>query len=146
VIKFRSEATIERPVEDVRRFLATTERYGEWMPVSNVHMVKGTADESGSVMSMTMGGPGGKRYEMEFEVAEASHERYVWRVLSGGPMRGEYRAELSAVDPARTHVVYAGEVQLKGLMRLMSPFVAREMQNGEANELTRMKQLLEAGA
>jgi uncharacterized protein YndB with AHSA1/START domain len=144
MIKFRSEATIARPVDDVRKFLATTDRYGEWMPVSNVHMVKGTSDQAGSVVSMAMGGPGGKRYDMEFEVAEATPRKYVWRTLKGGPLRGEYRAELEPVNTNSTRVVYSGEVALTGLWRLMTPFVARELQNGEASELKKMKQLLEA--
>jgi hypothetical protein len=144
MIKFRSEATIARPVTDVRAFLSKTDRYREWMPVDNVHMIRGGSDQSGSVVAMSMGGPGGKRYDMEFEIADASPQRFVWRTLRGGPMVGEYRAELEPVDAANTHVVYAGEVSLKGIWRLLSPLVARELRNGEASELKKMKQILEA--
>lgn len=72
MIKFRSEETIARPIEEVRAFLGNHARYGEWMPVEDVHMISGTADKTGSTMGMLMGGPGGRKFNMEFVIAEAT--------------------------------------------------------------------------
>ncbi len=145
MITFSSQQTIDRPPARVRAFFADTGRYHEWMPVTDVRVLSGAPNETGARMAMTMPGPAGRRYPMEFEVTEATPERFVWRVVRGGPLRGHYRAELEPLDGGhRTRVTYAGELQLTGLWRLLTPLVAREVASGEAQELKRVKELVEA--
>jgi uncharacterized membrane protein len=146
MIRFSSEATIARPIEDVYAYLVDINRYGEWMPVDNVRMLSGRSDLVGSTLALNMPGPTGRRYEMEFEIAEASPRRVVWRVIRGAPIRGHYRVELEPIDGTHTRVVYAGELSLTGLWRLLTPILAREIQSGEAKELGRLWQNLESAS
>ena len=70
--------------------------------------------------------------------------RSAWRVAGGAPMAGEVALDLEAIGPARTRAVWSGWVALTGLLRLIEPLMAGEIANGEAAELRRLKENLEA--
>jgi carbon monoxide dehydrogenase subunit G len=142
VIKFRATETINRPIDDIWQFLTNVDRYEEWLPVSHVRVAAGSADAAGGRLEMRMKAMG-RDYDMQFDIPRAERPQLlVWRILGGGPMRGEYRAELEA-QGAATRVTYAGELQLLGWRRLIEPIAALEVRKGESGELQRMKDILE---
>lgn len=143
MIPFRSEQTIERSAMDVWEYAADVERHPTWMSVIDARIVHGRPTEVGARASENVKiGP--RRQAVEFEVAEAEPgRRLAYRVLSG-PMRGDVAMDLEAIGPERTKVVWAGSLGLTGLMRLVEPLFAGEIRAGEAAELVRLKERLEA--
>jgi hypothetical protein len=61
-----------------------------------------------------------------------------------GPMRW---ASTFAVEPEGTgsRVASSGTVQFQGLLRVLQPLLAGEVQSGEEKELERLKAILEGG-
>jgi uncharacterized protein YndB with AHSA1/START domain len=144
VIPFRSEQTIDRSAMEVWEYAADIDRHPTWMSVIDARVVHGRSTDVGTrALESVKIGP--RRQAVEFEVAEADPgRRLAYRVLSG-PMRGDVAMDLEAIGPDRTRVVWAGSLGLSGLMRLVEPLFAGEIRAGEAAELARLKERLEAG-
>ena len=143
VIPFRSEQTIDRSAMEVWEYAADIDRHPTWMSVLDARIVQGRSTEVGTrALEKVKIGP--RRQTVEFEVAEADPgRRLAYRVLSG-PMRGDVAMDLEATGPDSTRVVWAGSLGLTGLMRLIEPLFAGEIRAGEAAELVRLKERLEA--
>jgi uncharacterized protein YndB with AHSA1/START domain len=143
VIPFRSEQTIERSAMEVWAYAADIDCHPTWMSVIDARIVHGASTEVGTrALENVKIGP--RRQAIEFEVAEADPgRRLAYRVLSG-PMRGDVAMDLEAIGPESTRVAWAGSLGLTGLMRLVEPLFAGEIRAGEAAELVRLKERLEA--
>ncbi len=146
MITFRAEETIARPAAEIFDFAADVERHPQWMGVVDARQVSGRPTEVGSRAREHMRlGP--RRLDVEFEVAASDPGRRIaWRFVSGAPFVGEVGLELEPLGPDRTRAVYYGSLRFTGLWRLVEPLMAGEMTAGEAAELRRLKQVLEAGA
>ena len=141
MIRYSSAHTINCPPRIVFDVLVDPARYGQWTEMQGT-----TWDGDGPVRVGTTGsfrmarGPfaGVLRMEViELErdrrfVARVTHPRFDWIST----------AELEEAG-AGTRMIYAGEVRLKGIERLLEPFIAAEVSRGEANEIERLKALLE---
>ena len=143
MVPFRSEQTIDRSAMEVWEYAVDIDRHPTWMSVLDARIVQGRSTEVGTRAHESVKiGP--RRSTVEFEVAEADPgRRLAYRVLSG-PMRGEVAMDLEATGPSSTRVVWAGSLGLSGLMRLVEPLFAGEIRAGEAAELARLKERLEA--
>src|SRR5438445_3302625 len=144
MIRFKTEQTVERSAEDVWAYAADIRRHPEWMGVTSARILSGEGTKVGSAAVERMKlGP--RSIEVGFEVsASIPAQRIAWRVAGGAPMAGEVALDLEALGPARTRAVWSGWVALTGLLRLIEPLMAGEIANGEAAELRRLKENLEA--
>ena len=146
MIRFESTQTIERSADAVWAYATDVLRHPEWMDVIDARLVSGTSTEVGARASEHLKlGP--TTVEQEFEVTDAVPGRSVaWRMLPGGALAGEARLDLEAVGPDRTQAVWSGSLGLTGWRRLLEPLMRGEVMAGEAAELRRLKEILEAGA
>ena len=138
---YASEVTVERPASEVFAAVNDIERWTEWTEMRDVRH-----DRPGP---MRVGSTG------------------VFS-LPGGPFRGPIRWELTRFDPDRSvtyemrHPAFAwsaemsvapadsgsrlstsGTFQLRGWRRLLQPIIAREVARSEAEELVKLKAILE---
>ena len=146
MITYRFEETIGRSAADVWSLAADITRHPEWMAVTEATILSGDSTTVGARgREIVRFGP--FRWAMEFEVIDAAPGRRItWRATGGGPGTGDLTLELEPVNAHETRAIYRGEVHLKGLWRLFEPIMAKEIREGEARELQRLKALLEEPA
>ncbi|MBI2782087.1 MAG: SRPBCC family protein [Chloroflexi bacterium] len=144
MITYSSDVSINRSPGEVLDALLDPALYSKWTPMVDVEF-----DGSGRPGVGTTG---------RFRMAE-------------GPIKGILEMRISELDPGRrlvvtvthptldwiaistvapegagTRLTYAGTMGLKGWRRLLEPFMASEVRNGEAAEARKLKAVLEAGA
>lgn len=143
MIRFETEQTIARSAEDVWAYAADILRHPEWMSVADARVVRGQGGEVGDRGRERL--PFGPfRWDVELEVSEAvPGRRIVWRPVAGAPFQGELALDLEPVGPTSTRATYGLAIQMRGLWRLLSPFVAMESKAGPARELRRLKENVE---
>jgi len=133
---------INRPVEEVYRFLADGLNNPKWRPaVINITLVSGAGGAAGAVYRQTLKGPFG-RIHGDYRLVEASpNSRIKFEVVSG-PARP---VGLFVIEPARdgTRVRFSLNFEPKGLMRLMNGMIQRTME-GEVKNLANLKAALES--
>jgi carbon monoxide dehydrogenase subunit G len=143
MIRFETEQTIHRSAEDVWAYATDIVRHPEWMGVIDARIVEGTGTEVGARATERLRiGP--RTVEVELAVAEAIPGRRVrWTVAGRSPLRADVAIDLAPVGTDGTRVVWSGSIGLAGLWRLLEPLMAREVRDGEAAELRRLKTNLE---
>ena len=142
MISYRFEETIERPPEAVWAYATDIARHPEWMGVLDAAVVAGDPTQPGAIGRESIR-VGPRTYAMRLTVAAAKPGRLIAWTIDGGPMAGEARLELESAGSG-TRVAWSGDVQMKGLWRLLEPLVGAEMRSGEQAELGRLKARLEA--
>lgn len=141
MIRYSSTHTINRPPRVVFDALLDPARYGQWTEMQGT-----TWDGDGPVRVGTTGsfrmasGPFAGELRMEVVELEPSR-RFVARVTHP-KFNWVSTADLEA-DGSGTRMTYAGEIRFRGVRRLLEPFVKGEVSRGEANEVERLKALLE---
>jgi uncharacterized membrane protein len=145
MIRFETQQTIARPAQDVWTYAADILRHPEWMAVTDARVVRGQGTQAGARgRARSRFGP--FEWDVEFEVAEAEPgRRIVWRAVGGAPFQLEVALDLEPFGPASTRATYRAAIQLHGLWRLLTPFVAIEGRAGPARELQSLKERVEAG-
>jgi len=141
VIRYSSTHTINCSPPVVFEALLDPARYGQW-----TEMQGSVWDGDGPVRVGTTGsfrmasGPfaGALRMEVvELEpsrrfVARLTHPKFDWLATSELEPQGD-----------GTRMTYAGEIRIKGVQRLLEPFIRGEVAREEAKEVVRLKALLE---
>jgi uncharacterized membrane protein len=144
MVAFTSEQIIERSAAAVYDLAVDVLRHPQWMNVLDARLISGEPSTVGARASEHMR-VGPRTYDIEFELTEADPGRRItWRVTRGGPFTGEVTLGLEPIEPDRTRATYAGRIDLKGLRRLIAPFMTNEIRAEEAGELVRLKALAEA--
>jgi uncharacterized protein YndB with AHSA1/START domain len=137
------EIVINRPVDEVFDFLAD----GRNEPHYNPHMLRAEQTSAGPV------GPGtqfrtevttnGRSMEMIYEVtAYERPQRLAGRTLKG-PIAVQSTETFASV-PEGTHFRWVMELEPRGLLKLLSPLIARMMGRNLDTLLANIKRLLEA--
>jgi hypothetical protein len=144
MIRFQTEQTIDRSADDVWAYAADILRHPEWMGVASVTMEQGRGTRVGDrATERVKVGP--RTIHVELSVAEAIPARRLrWTVAGRSPLRADVTLELDALSPDRTRAVWSGYIGMRGLWRLLEPLMAGEVRSGEAAELRRLKENLEA--
>lgn len=144
MIRYSSTHTINRPPPVVFEALLDPARYGEWTEM------QGTIwDGDGPVRVGTTGsfrmvsGPFAGALRMEV-VELAPERRFVARVTH--PKFDWLSTADLEPDGSGTRITYAGEIRFRGVQRLLEPFIRGEVSRGEANEVDRLKALLEGSS
>lgn len=144
MIRFRTEQTIERPAHEVWSYAADITRHPEWMGVLDARLISGDPTEIGArgVERMKLGP---RTFDVALEVSGSiPAQRIAWRIAGDSPFTGEVTLDLESLGADRTRAVWSGSLRLRGWWRLIDPVVAAEVRSGEAAELRRLKETLEA--
>ncbi|HEV8252924.1 MAG TPA: SRPBCC family protein [Candidatus Limnocylindria bacterium] len=142
MIKYRLEETIQRPVDEVFRYLADPTLHSKWSPVSDVQVVPPGEIRVGTTVREMMK-MGSKMAPFSYRVTE--YRRGASFSFHGieGPMTWDGSYAVEPAGPGSTRVIGLGSVGLKGWQRLLEPFMGGEIRRGEAAELGKLKALLE---
>ena len=63
--------------------------------------------------------------------------------MSGSPVAGAVTLDLESLGLEETRAVWSGSIGLTGVWRVVEPLMAKEIREGEATELRRLKERLE---
>lgn len=144
MISFKTEQTIDRPAREVWSYAADITRHPEWMGVLDARLISGQPTEIGArgIERLKLGP---RKVDVDLEVSESiPAQRIAWRMAGGSPFRGDVTLDLESLGPDRTRAVWSGSIGLTGWWRLIEPLMAAEVKTGEAAELRRLKERLEA--
>jgi uncharacterized membrane protein len=144
VTRFKAEATIDRPADEIWAYAADILRHPDWMSVLDAEILRGQGSEVGARGRERLNlGP--IKWAVEFEVVEAvPGRRIVWR--ADDPHFAEYEValDLEATGSGATRATYRGSVQMRGRWRLLAPLLAMEGSAGVRRELEQLKHNVEA--
>jgi len=143
MIQFRAEVTVDRPIDQVFRYVADMTRQEEWTDMMLVKMLTDGPIRAGTrYVAKFKKGP---FKELTFEITSLEPDRLLgYRTIPPGQMSWEGEIRLDLASHASTHVLAEGRIRLHGLWRLVEPLVAGEIRRGEADELVRLKNALES--
>jgi uncharacterized protein YndB with AHSA1/START domain len=134
------KVTIQKPVATVFGFVANHDNDTQWRP-GVVEMRKSSGEGVGERWYQRVKGPGGRQVPADIEVTQLEPNRLLAFRTVEGPVRPEGRYEL-ADENGGTRVTFSLSAELKGLKKLMSPMVQKQM-NAEVGNLDNLKRILE---
>jgi hypothetical protein len=144
MINYKSDIVINRPVEQVYKLVTDVARYDDWTDMSGTHLVQGDALRLGSQVATTIN-MGPMKPAMVFQVTDLEPNRRLGlKTISKGSMEWDSNFTLEAQGPAMTRLTSSGQLRFSGLLKLLEPLMAGEVKSGEAKELVRFKELVEA--
>lgn len=133
--------TIQKPVGEVFAFVANHDNDKQWRP-GVVEMRKSSGEGVGARWYQRVKGPGGREIPADIEVTQLDRNRVLAFRAVEGPVRPEGRYEL-ADEGGATRLTFSLNAELKGLKKLMSPMVQKQM-DAEVGNLEKLKRVLEA--
>lgn len=130
--------TIDRSIEQVFAYLADGGNNPRWR--AGVLEIERTspAAELGAVYRQVLSGPGGRRIRGDYEITAWDAPNHLEFAVIAGPARPTGRFDLTETEPGRSSVTFTLDLQPKGLMRLMSGMIAKQMRV-EVTQLERVK-------
>jgi len=135
--------TIDKPVGTVFDFLLEGANNPRWRPtVVDIERVPGKPSGVGAVYRQGLKGPGGRRFDGDYEVTQVKpNELIEFRVIAG-PARptGTYRFQPQGDSTLLTFIL---DYQPRGLAKLMDPMITQTMK-AEVAMLSNLKAALEA--
>lgn len=146
MIRVEANVTIDRPVEDVARYLADIERMTEWsdMTVSR-RLTDGPTREGTRAYGEVAMGP--IKLGWTWQVTDVDPTGgYGYETITRSALGMDGRIRLTPQGPAATKVDYLVEVRTRGLLRLFEPLFRGEISRNEAGEVARLKARLEGPA
>ena len=134
--------TVNRPQKDVFDYLAEGTHNREWR--SGVLEIERTsaAEGKGATYRQVLAGPGGRRIDGDYQVTMFDPPRRLEFHVTAGPARPTGVFELSENADQSTRVRFSLDLNPAGLMKLMTPMIARQMQR-EVAQLDNLKTILE---
>jgi uncharacterized membrane protein len=134
--------TVDRPIGDVFAYLADGTNNPRWR--SGVLSIERTSPTDGAdaTYRQKLRGPGSRPIDGDYRITAYQLPNLIEFQVTAGPARPTGRFTLAEAGPGRTTVTFALDVTPTGLMRLMSPMIARTMRS-EVDQLARLKDDLE---
>ena len=137
---------IDRPVEEVFRALSDIRTQPQW----DQGMIEGRHEPDGPAQLGTKMTEvrkfAGRVIETTSELVEfEANRKFVRKGGDNGPMSLTGILTFTPTDSG-THVDWEWELELAGLLSLMTPIMARQLRNDGEPHLDKLKQLLENGA
>ena len=134
--------TVNRPQKDVFDYLAEGTHNREWR--AGVLEIERTsaAEGKGATYRQVLAGPGGRRIDGDYQVTMFDPPRRLEFHVTAGPARPTGVFELSENADQSTRVRFSLDLNPAGLMKLMTPMIARQMQR-EVAQLDNLKNILE---
>jgi len=145
MIEYKTEVTVNRPVEQVFKFAADVARMDDWTDMKGTRLVSQGALGVGSQIETTIKfGP--SKQVMSFQVAAFEQNRRIaYKTTSQGAVQWDAEYTFEPQGDSATRVVSVGQLRFKGALKLSEPLLAGEVRSGEAKELVRFKDLIESG-
>ena len=144
MIRIDTSTTIDRPVEDVARYVADIERMTEWTDMSaSRRLTDGPTRDGTKAYAEVAIGPVKLGWTYEIQDVDPSGG-YAFKTLTRNALGMDGSIRLTPTGPASTKVDYHVEIQTRGLLRVLEPLLRGEMAGNEAREIDRLKARLEA--
>jgi uncharacterized protein YndB with AHSA1/START domain len=136
--------TVDRPARAVFDYLADGTHNREWR--SGVLDIERTtaATGEGAAYRQVLAGPGGRRIAGDYRITTFTPPQRLEFLVTAGPARPSGVFELTDGGQA-TVVRFTLDLQPTGLMKLMTPMIARQMRR-EVGQLETLKKVLEQAA
>jgi uncharacterized protein YndB with AHSA1/START domain len=136
--------TVQRPVDDVFAYLVDGANNRRWRDgVLEIERVSGDGGV-GTTYRQVLKGPGGRRIDGDYRVTAYERPSLLAFEVVAGPVRPVGRYELAAVGAQATAVTFRLDVRIKGIMKVVSPLVGKQMQS-EVAHLVDLKRDMESG-
>ncbi|TAJ99627.1 MAG: hypothetical protein EPO36_11255 [Chloroflexota bacterium] len=142
MIRYSSEVTINRPPRAVYEALLDPDRYAQWTPMVDMAFEDDGPRRVGQRGHFRMSS-GPIKGRLEMEIVELEPDRKVSFRVSH-PSLDWLAVNTIQPDGEGSRLTYAGELSLRGALRLMEPFMRGEVERGEAGEAMKLKALLES--
>ena len=134
--------TINRPARDVFDYLADGTHNRDWRN-GVLEIEKTTAAEGeGASYRQVLAGPGGRRIQGDYRVTAFDPPRRLEFLVTAGPARPSGTFEFTEAPDHCTRVRFALDIKPTGLMKLITPMIARQMRS-EVTQLDTLKTILE---
>jgi uncharacterized protein YndB with AHSA1/START domain len=134
--------TVKRPAQQVFGYLADGTHNRQWRPgVLEIERTS-AANGEGATYRQVMAGPGGRRIDGDYQITVYDPPRRLEFQVTAGPARPAGVFELSENPDQSTRIRFALDLSPAGLMRLMTPVIARQMRR-EVTQLDNLKAILE---
>jgi uncharacterized protein YndB with AHSA1/START domain len=141
MIRYSSEVTIDRPPRAVYEALLDPARYAEWTPMTDMAFDDDGPPRVGQRGHFQMA-EGPIKGRLEMEIVELEPDRKI-TFRATHPSLDWVAVNTIVPEGSGTRLTYAGELALRGAMRLMEPFMSGEVRRGEAAEAAKLKAMLE---
>jgi len=133
---------IDRPARDVFDYLADGTHNPEWrIGVLDIKHANSATGE-GAAYRQVLAGPGGRRIDGDYRITVFNPPRRLEFLVTAGPARPTGVFELADGTDRATVVRFTLDLQPMGLMKLMTPMIARQMRR-EVAQLETLKKVLE---
>lgn len=141
MIKFETDLDINRPVRQVFDTVADLKNAGKWASMATTKMSDGPV-RVGTTYSMVTHAEG-KGKKSEWQITEFEQDKKI--TMTGTSSEADFTARFGFDSVgAGTRIHYTFDVQPKGLMKLLEPFIGGEIKKEETGELKKLKAMLEA--
>jgi uncharacterized protein YndB with AHSA1/START domain len=134
--------TINRPAPEVFDYLADGTNNRDWrngvIQIERVTAIEG----KGAAYRQVLAGPGGRNIDGDYEVTVFERPSRLEFLVTAGPARPTGAFELTETSSRGTRVRFALDLHPAGLMKLMTPMIARQMRS-EVAQLDTLKAILE---
>jgi uncharacterized membrane protein len=146
MIRIERSLIIDRPVEEVGRYVADVERQTEWTDMTaSRKLTEGPLRPGTQVYAEVAMGP--IKLGWTWEVIDFDPVRGMsYRTISKSALGMDGSLRLSPHGPTTTRVDAVVEVRTRGLLRLLEPLMRGEIAPNEAGEFDRLKAVLERGS
>jgi len=143
--RIEASVTIKRPVEEVFDFVTNAANVTQWR--SGISESSQTSEGPVGV-GATMRGVArvmGRQLKMTSEVTEYEPNRKYSTKTTSGPIPVRMSYTFESVNGG-TRVIFVGDAQLGGFLKLIEPLVVRQQQRQSEAAFANLKELLEAQA
>lgn len=134
--------TIHRSAEDIFDFLADGTNNPQWRPGVLEIAPVGDVAGLGASYRQVLSGPGGRRIDGDYRVTTYDRPTTLGFEVTAGPLRPTGVFEVTSSPSGDTGVTFRLAAAPRGIMRLMTPMIARQMRM-ETRSLEVLKTRLE---
>jgi uncharacterized membrane protein len=144
VIRVDTSATIDRPVEDVARYVADIEHMTEWTDMTaSRRLTDGPIKDGTKAYAEVAVGPVKLGWTYEIQDLDAAGG-FAFKTITRNALGMDGSIRLTPSGPTTTKIDYHVEILTRGLLRVLEPLLRSEMARNEAGEMDRLKARLEA--
>jgi uncharacterized protein YndB with AHSA1/START domain len=133
---------VSRPQQEVFDYLAEGTHNREWRAGVLEISRTSAAGGQGATYRQVLAGPGGRRIDGDYRVTVFDPPRRLEFQVTAGPARPAGAFEVSQDADLSTRVRFTLDLTPAGLMKLMTPMIARQMRR-EVVQLDNLKAILE---
>ena len=143
MISINLNTLIFRPIWEVFNFITTPQNNSQWQYGSLLNAKLSTEDMQVGTVISSFGHFMGRRIQSKFEVTEfEANKRFGFKTITG-PIQLQTSYSLEAIEHG-TSVTVASMINPGNFFKLVDPIVARVAKKQYKENLTRLKELLEA--